>query len=104
VDKNLYMKYVILLIIGCIGAVASIIFGIYIYIKEDLSEYINFEFLKNLTSKKRFIKHKKQSLVAKSNLLAIKDEQSQESVELTSDDTTLLNDDTTLLNDENVNL
>lgn len=103
-DKNLYIRYVILLIIGCIGAVASIILGIYIYIVEDLNEYINFKFLIKLTSKKRFVRQRKQSLVAKSNQLAIKADKSLAGIDITGDDTTLLNDDTTLLNDEDQNL
>lgn len=91
-DKNLYITYIILLAIGCTGVVASIIYAIYIYIKEDLNEYINFEFLSKFNIKKRFARQKKQCLKSNSSLLAKKEEE--------PDETTLLNDDTTLLNDD----
>jgi len=74
VDKNLYIIDVVLLVIGCTGAVASIILGIYIYIKEDLSEYINLEFISKFNIKKKFSRHKKQCIEAKSSQLAIKNE------------------------------
>lgn len=91
-NKTLYMIYIIVLVIGCFGVVASIIMAIYIYIKEDLNEYINFEFLSKFNIKKKFEKRKKQCLEEKSSLLAVNDQE--------PDDTTLLNDDTTLLNDD----
>ena len=103
-DKNLYMRYVILLIIGCIGAVASIGIGIYIYIKEELKLYISFGFITKLMLKKRAAKQRKQSLAAKSTQLSNKLEKSLESMGLANDDTTLLSDDTTLLNDDKLNL
>jgi hypothetical protein len=96
VDKNLYIIYVIMLVIGCIGVLSSIILGIYIYIKEDLNEYINFDFLSDFNIKKRFVDHKKLCIKSKSSQLSIQDEK------LVDDDTTLLNDDTTLLNDEKI--
>ena len=103
-DKNLYMRYVILLIIGCIGTVASIVVGTYIYIKEDLNEYISFGFITRYNIKRRAARQKKQCVEAKSAQFSNKLEKSLESTGLANDDTTLLNDDTTLLNDEKMNL
>lgn len=102
-DKNLYMRYIILLIIGCLGTVASIVVGIYIYIKEDLNEYISFNFFKKFNLRNRSDKQKKQSLVAQSTRLAIKAQKSLKSKKLVEENTTLLDEDTTLLN-ENTSL
>jgi len=98
-DKNMYIRYIILLIIGCLGAVASIALGIYIYIKEDLNEYISFSFLTKFKLKNRSDKQKKQSLVAQSTRLAIKAQKPLKGKELVEDNTTLLDEDTTLLNE-----
>ncbi|MBU3101261.1 MULTISPECIES: hypothetical protein [Clostridium] len=102
-DRNLYMRYVILLVIGCLGAVASIVVGIYIYIKEDLREYINLGLITKFNSKKKFEKQKTHCIEAKSIQLVKKASKSLENTGLINENTTLLDENTTLLSDEKMN-